>query len=72
MNAEISETITARILGLGMQILGLPAQASLFRQCATPTLSLFQQGATPTLTNTSAHNATTLLAPTFFSIFEKI
>jgi len=61
MNAEISETITARMLGLGMQILGLPAQAS-----------LFQQGATPTLTNTSAHNATTLLAPTFFSIFEKI
>jgi len=26
MNAEISETIKARILGLGVQILGLPAQ----------------------------------------------
>jgi len=26
MNADISKTIRARVLGLGMQILGLPAQ----------------------------------------------
>jgi len=26
MNAEISETIRNRVLGVGMQILGLPAQ----------------------------------------------
>jgi len=26
MNAEISETIRARVLGLGLQILGIPAQ----------------------------------------------
>jgi len=26
MSAEISETVRARVLGIGMQILGLPAQ----------------------------------------------
>jgi len=40
MTAEISETIRATILGLGMQIAELPAQSpfvSAMCQCATPT-----------------------------------
>jgi len=37
MNAVISETVKVAILGLGMQILEIPA--SLIRQCATPTLT---------------------------------
>jgi len=39
MNAEISETIRARLLGFGMQIPELLAQRNLIRQDATPTLT---------------------------------
>jgi len=38
MNAVISETVKAAILGLGMQVLEIPAQRK-FRQCATPPLT---------------------------------
>jgi len=39
MNAEISETIGATILGIGMQIPEIPAQREFFQLCATPTVA---------------------------------
>jgi len=57
MKAKIWDTIRARMLGLSMQIRGLPSQRT------------FQQAVSPTITPTKAHNAKTSLVPSFRNNF---